>query len=141
MSLIYKIKQTFFSLRLLPAGLLLGFSLMPAPVIAAVPVAAPVQVVADSALPKEDPAVKCDRHNCDFIGKYVNPAIDLFSLSFGLIAVISLIFGAIQFSASEGDPQKASAAKNRIFNTIIAIFAYFFLFAFLQFLIPGGTFR
>ena len=89
----------------------------------------------------EDPAVFCNASQCDFVAKYINPAINLFSLSFGLIAVISIILGGIQYSASEGDPQKASAAKNRISNTIIAIFAYLFLYAFLQFLIPGGAFQ
>ena len=57
---------------------------------------------------------------------------------FGLIAVISIILGGIQYSASEGDPQKASKAKNRIVNTIFAIFAYALLYGFLQFLVPGG---
>lgn len=90
----------------------------------------------------EDPAaVACSSNNCDFIAKYINPAIDLFSLSFGLIAVISLIVGGIQYSSSQGDPQKTGAAKNRISNTVLAIFAYMFLFVFLQFLIPGGAFH
>jgi hypothetical protein len=89
----------------------------------------------------EDPAVYGGGNQSDFIGKYINPAIDLFSLSFGLVATISIILGGIQYSASEGDPQKATAAKSRISNTIIAIFAYLFLYAFLQFLIPGGAFQ
>ena len=76
--------------------------------------------------------------NCDLIGLYINPAINLLSAIFGLIAVISLILGGIQFSTSEGDPQKASKAKNRISNTVVAIFAYAVLYGFLQFLVPGG---
>jgi hypothetical protein len=89
----------------------------------------------------EDPAVYCGSSKCDFVAKYINPAINLFSLSFGLIAVISIIFGAIQYSASQGDPQKTAAARSRISNTIIAIFVYMFLYVFLQFLIPGGAFQ
>ncbi len=89
----------------------------------------------------EDPAVYCNASNCDFVAKYVNPAINLLSASFGLIAVISLILGGIQYSSSEGDPQKSASAKSRISNTIIAIFAYLFFYAFVQFLIPGGAFH
>ena len=89
----------------------------------------------------EDPAVYCSGSSCDLIAKYINPAIDLFSLSFGLIAVISIIFGGIQYSASQGDPQKTAAAKSRISNTMLAIFIYLFLYSFLQFLIPGGIFH
>ncbi len=88
-----------------------------------------------------DPAISCSSNNCDLIAKYVNPAINLFSVLFGLIAVISIILGGISYTTSEGDPQKASKAKSRIMNTIIAVVAYIFLFAFLQFLVPGGAFN
>lgn len=83
----------------------------------------------------------CSKDNCDLIGKYVNPAIDLLSLVFGVIAAISLVVGGMQYSTSTGDPQKVSLAKRRIINTIIAVVAYLFLFTFLQFLIPGGIFH
>jgi len=85
--------------------------------------------------------VDCGANNCDLIAKYINPGIDLFSAIFGLVAVISLILGGIQYSASEGDPQKASAAKRRITNTVLAIFVYLFFYGFLQFIIPGGAFH
>lgn len=88
-----------------------------------------------------DPAIECKDKNCDLIGKYVNPAINLFSVAFGLIAIISIILGSINYAMSEGDPQKASKAKKRIVDTVFAVVAYIFLFSFLQFLIPGGAFR
>ncbi len=75
------------------------------------------------------------------IKTYVNPLISFLSIAFGLIAVISIIMGGIQYSASQGDPQKAAQAKSRISNTFIAIFAYLFLYVILQFLIPGGLFH
>lgn len=89
-----------------------------------------------------DPNAECNKENgCDLIAKYVNPAILLLSYSFGLIATLSIIMGGIQYAASAGDPQKVAAAKKRIINTVIAVVAYFFLYAFLQFLIPGGLFK
>jgi hypothetical protein len=89
----------------------------------------------------QDPAIKCGSDKCDFIGKYVNPAIKAFSITFGLVAAISIIMGGIQYSTSEGDPQKSANAKKRILNTIIAVVAYIFLYSFLQFLVPGGLFN
>lgn len=86
-------------------------------------------------------ATQCTKDGCDFIKKYLNPAINLFSMTFLLVAVGSLIYGGIQYSASGGDAQRVSQAKSRITNTIIAVIAYFFLFAFLQFLVPGGLFN
>lgn len=91
--------------------------------------------------PAANPKLKCTFDNCDFIGKYINPGINLLTISFGLIAVGSIILGGIQYSSSEGDPQQASKAKSRIANTIIAVIVYFFLYGFLQFLIPGGIFH
>ena len=91
--------------------------------------------------PAANAGTSCNDHACDLVKKYVNPLINLLSVSFGLIAVISLIYGGIMYSASQGDPQKVSSAKNRIQMTIIAIVGYFFLYGFLQFLIPGGIFR
>lgn len=88
------------------------------------------------------PNAKCSKaHGCDIIGKYVNPLINLLSVSFGLIAVASIIFGGIQYSMSAGDPQEVSKAKDRIKKTLFAIVAYFFLYALLQFLVPGGVFN
>jgi preprotein translocase subunit SecE len=89
----------------------------------------------------EDSAVKCSSGNCDLIDKYVNPAITLFGAVFGTIAVISLIIGGIQYSSSEGDPQKVANAKKRVTNTIISVIAFLFLYSFLQFLVPGGIFN
>jgi hypothetical protein len=91
--------------------------------------------------PAANPNASCKNHSCDLIQKYLNPIINLFSLVFGFIAVISLILGGIQFSTSEGDPQKANNAKSRITKTIVAIVAYFFMFSLLQFLVPGGLFN
>lgn len=83
----------------------------------------------------------CNKDKCDLIKRYLNPSITLLTVLFGLIAAGSLILGGIQFSTSEGDPQKAARAKDRIAGTILAVFAYAFLYAFLQFIIPGGLFN
>ena len=60
---------------------------------------------------------------------------------FGLIVAGSIILGGIAYITSEGDPQKAANARSRIQNSILALVAYMFLFAFLQFIIPGGIFN
>lgn len=91
--------------------------------------------------PAANPNAKCDNDDCDFVKKFINPSINVLTLSFGILAIISIIIGGINYATSEGDPQKTARAKNRIFNTIIAIVAYMFLYAFLQFLVPGGAFK
>jgi hypothetical protein len=87
-----------------------------------------------------DPATKCSTSDCGLIQEFVTPTINLLAAAFGLIAVISIILGGINYTTSEGDPQKVSKAKVRLRNTIFAIVSFLFLYAFLNFLIPGGIF-
>lgn len=91
--------------------------------------------------PDEAASKSCNQDACDLISLYLNPAISVLSGVVALVVTGSIIMGGIQYSASEGDPQKAAKAKNRISNAIFALIAYLFLYAFLQFLVPGGVFN
>jgi hypothetical protein len=70
--------------------------------------------------------------------KYINPLVNLLSAAVGVVVVLGIIFGAIQFSSSAGDPQKAANGKNHIRNALLGLLAYILLYAFIQFIIPGG---
>ncbi|CAN5123735.1 hypothetical protein BH09PAT3_BH09PAT3_3260 [soil metagenome] len=80
----------------------------------------------------------CTTDNCDIITNYINPLITLLSVLVGLAVTIGIILGAIQVITSAGDPQKNANGKNHIRNAVIALVAYIILYAFLQFIIPGG---
>jgi hypothetical protein len=65
--------------------------------------------------------------------------INVLAAAVGVIAVIMLIIGGIQYSSSNGNPQAVTAAKQRIINVLMGLVAFIFLYAFLQWLIPGGS--
>lgn len=92
--------------------------------------------------PVTDPAANggnCSNvSQCDLIQKYINPFINFLAALVGVAVVISIIIGGIQYGSSAGDPAKVTAAKNRIRNAIIALVTFLFLYALLNFLIPGG---
>jgi hypothetical protein len=67
--------------------------------------------------------------------------INFLSAIVGIIVVGSIIWAGIQYSSASADPQKVSAAKNRIKNAVLALVAYLFIYAFLNYLIPGGLFK
>lgn len=69
---------------------------------------------------------------------YTLLAINVLSAGVGVIVTIMIIIGGIQYSSAGGDPGKVKAAKSRITNAIIALIAYFFLYGFVQWLVPGG---
>lgn len=73
------------------------------------------------------------------IKNYVNPAVAFLAALAGVAVVISVIVGAIQYSSAGGDPSKVSAARNRIVEAVVALLAFLFLYAFLNFLLPGGV--
>lgn len=88
-----------------------------------------------------DPAtsVNCTQEgqSCNLISKYVNPLIKLLGILVGLAVTMGIIIGGIQYASSGGDPQRAANGKKHIVQSIIALVAFFFLYAFLGFLIPG----
>lgn len=91
--------------------------------------------------PAASSASTCTAKHCDLIKKYINPLISLLSALVGVAVTISIIIGGIQYSSSNGNAQQITAAKARIRNSLIALLAFFFLYTFLQFLVPGGIFR
>ena len=78
----------------------------------------------------------------------LNPILDVvyallrfISVGVGIAVVIAVVGSAIQYAASEGNPEVTAKAKNRIRSTIIGLFVYIFAFSLFQFLVPGGLFK
>lgn len=78
--------------------------------------------------------------NCAIYG-YLLTFTNILSGLVAVVIVIMIITGGIQYATSADDPQKVTAAKKRIFNAIFALVAYIFMFAFLQWIVPGGVFN
>lgn len=79
-----------------------------------------------------------DAENCG-ITRYIVLVINVLSALAGIVIAGSIAYGGIQYSMSGSDPQKVSAAKDRIRNAIIALVFFIFGYAFLNYLIPGGV--
>jgi hypothetical protein len=76
--------------------------------------------------------------NCAIIC-YLQLFINILSAVVGIVAVIMLVVGGIQYSAARDNPQAAAAARARIAQTVLALVFYFFIYIFLQWLVPGGV--
>lgn len=66
--------------------------------------------------------------------------INVLSAGIGIVIIGAIIFGGIRYSAAGDNAQATAAAKQHIINALIALVAFIFMFAFLQWLIPGGIF-
>lgn len=74
------------------------------------------------------------------IVKDLNTIVNFLSGLVGVVVVFVIILGGIQYSMAGDKAEAVSAAKKRIINGLIALLAFMFIFAFLQWLIPGGIF-
>ncbi|MEO5627558.1 MAG: pilin [Candidatus Saccharimonadales bacterium] len=66
--------------------------------------------------------------------------VNFLSAGVGIIVTVMIIIGGIQYVTAGSNPQQVAVAKKRIMNALIALIAYGFMFAFLQWLVPGGIF-
>lgn len=75
--------------------------------------------------------------NCAIIG-YIRIITDALSVLVGVVVVMMLVIGGIQYSSAGSNPQAVAAAKKRISQALFALLIYIFMAAFLQWLVPGG---
>lgn len=80
-----------------------------------------------------------DSSNCGII-KIVILLVNVLSAILGVVIVAVLVMSGIQYSTSGGDPQKAAEARKHIGNALFALVAFGMMYAFLQWIVPGGVF-
>lgn len=66
--------------------------------------------------------------------------INTLSAVVGIVIVTMITIGGVQYSTTRDNPQAVQAARQKIYNAIIALIVYIFGFSFLQWLVPGGIF-
>lgn len=74
------------------------------------------------------------------ISKDINIIVDFLSAGVGIFVTAMIIVGGIQYSVAGDNSTQTANAKKRIANAVIALVVFMFIFAFLQWLIPGGIF-
>lgn len=72
--------------------------------------------------------------------KDINTIVNILGGLVGILTIGSLIFAGIQYSFAGANQQAAVNARNRIISAMIAFGAFLLIFAFVQWLIPGGVF-
>jgi len=80
-----------------------------------------------------------DKEDCGIVA-YIVLFTNVLSGVVGIVIVIMIAVGGLQYSMARDDPQAVNVAKTRIKNAIFALVIYLFGFAFLQYLVPGGIF-
>jgi hypothetical protein len=79
------------------------------------------------------------KDNCGIVA-FILVIINVLSGLVGVVIVLVIIVGGIQYSMAAGDPGKVAEARKRILNAVIALVLFIFSFSILQYLVPGGLF-
>lgn len=67
-------------------------------------------------------------------------AINILTAGVGIAAVGGFVYAGILYTSSAGNPEQTKKAIEFIRNIVIGVVAYALMFAFLNFIIPGGLF-
>lgn len=80
--------------------------------------------------------------------KFANPVYDFafsiirfLSAGVGVAVVIAIILSGIKYTTAEGNPEATMQAKSNMQAALIALIFYIFIFAIVQYLVPGGVFN
>ncbi len=68
-------------------------------------------------------------------------AINILTAGIGIVAIGGIIYAAILWTTAEDKNAQIVKSKETIFNVVVGMIAFALLYAFLQFLIPGGVFN
>lgn len=66
--------------------------------------------------------------------------LNIMTAGVGIAAVGGIIYAAILYTSARDNSGQVSKAKVLIFNVVLGLIAYAGMFAFLQWIIPGGIF-
>lgn len=78
-----------------------------------------------------------DPEDCG-ITSYIVIFTDALSVLVGIVVVMMLVVGGIRYASASNNPQAVASAKQHISNALLALVLYLFMFAFLQWIVPGG---
>lgn len=67
-------------------------------------------------------------------------AVNILTAGIGLVAVGGIIYAAILYTTAQDKAAQVTKAKETIFNVVLGLVMFALMYAFLQFLIPGGIF-
>lgn len=71
----------------------------------------------------------------------LNDIVAFLSAGIGIVIVGVIILGGIQYSAAGDNAEAVTKAKKRITDGLLALLGFLLIFAFLQWIVPGGVFN
>lgn len=77
--------------------------------------------------------------NCK-ITEIIITLLNALSAIVGITCVVMITYWGLKYSLSRDNAQETATARLRLFQTVLALVGYLFIYAFLQWVVPGGVF-
>lgn len=145
----FRTKKTTF-VTALSAAVLAVFVLVSAPLAVHAGNPAVANCTAANGQPGVKTAISVNGSNCVPIGNgnlqgnaifiYITNILKVVSALAGIATVGGFIWGGILYITARANAGQVEKAKNVMINSVIGLLLFIFMFAILQFLIPGGVF-
>lgn len=90
--------------------------------------------------PKATNLIPCSTVGGNSIWGLLTVVVNFLAAGVGLAVVAGIIYGAVLYSAAGGSAEQAKKGIGYIRNAIIAALLFVFMYAIIQFIIPGGLF-
>ncbi len=87
-----------------------------------------------------DPSASGATSGSTTIDRLIQSAVDLMAAVTGIVIVLSIIIGGIQYMTARDNSSQVAAAKNRILMSVLSLVLFIFAYTILQWLVPGGIF-
>ncbi|HAC56366.1 TPA: hypothetical protein DCF80_02600 [Candidatus Saccharibacteria bacterium] len=84
--------------------------------------------------------IDCDSTGGDPVSGLVIGVINFLAVGVGIAVVGGIIWGGMLYASSNGDPGKTKQGISVIVNAIIGLLLFIFMYAILNFIVPGGLF-
>lgn len=67
-------------------------------------------------------------------------AVNFLAAGVGLVVLAGIVFGAVTYATSAGSAEQAKKGIGFITNAVIGLLLFIFMYAIINFLVPGGLF-
>lgn len=84
--------------------------------------------------------IDCGNKGGDPVTNLVLDIINFLAVGVGIAVVGGIIWGGLLYASSNGDPNKTKQGVKVIVNAFIGLLLFIFMYAILNFLVPGGLF-
>lgn len=106
---------------------------------------APVALAAGDEAPNkcgqiETSLIDCDTNGGNPVISLVLQVINFLAVGVGIAVVGGIIWGGLLYASSNGDSSKAKQGITTIVNAVIGLLFFMFMYALINFIVPGGLF-